>query len=216
MANLVQIIPAILTKSSNEFEKMVHQIEPYTSRAHIDIADGIFVSNTTVKGIEELANTHTPLKIIVHLMVQGPEKIIDQWLNTSAEAFIFHIESTKKMDELISKTKAGGKKVGIGINPATPTEAIYPFVDKVDFVHFMTVDPGFYGNEFKAEVLDKIKSFRQKYPDIEIGVDGGINPATAKSVVEAGADVLVSGSFIFQSGNVGKAIVELQEAVQNF
>lgn len=212
---MIQIIPAILTNSPDELEKMIRQIEPYTTRAHLDIADGVFVSNTTIKGIEELESIHTPLKVTVHLMVQEPENVLDQWLNTGAEALIFHIESTKKMDELISRTKAGGKNVGIAINPDTPIEDVAPFVDRVDFMQFMTVDPGFYGSEFKESVLGKIKSFRQKYPDIEIRVDGGISPATAKEAIRAGADVLVSGSFIFKSGDVGKAIEELKKISEN-
>lgn len=211
---MIQIVPAILTNSPDEFNEMIHSVESHFISAHLDIADGIFVPNTTIKGIEELENIHTPLKVAVHLMVQGPENILDQWLNTRADGLIFHIESTKKMDELIIKTKASGKKVGIGINPDTPTEAIYPFVDKVDFAHFMTVDPGFYGSEFRKEVLSKIKSFRQKYPNVEIRVDGGIDPTTAKGVIEAGANVLVAGSYFFKQGqDIDEALENMKKAV---
>lgn len=211
---MIQIIPAILTNSPDEFEKMIRQIEPYVTRVHLDIADGIFVPNTTIKGVEELESTHTSLKVTVHLMVQGPENILDQWLNTRAGGLIFHIESTKKMDELISKTKAVGKKVGIAINPDTPAEVIELFVDKVDFINFMTVDPGFYGSEFREEVLVKIKNFRQKNPEVEIWVDGGINLTTARQVIDAGADILVAGSYFFKQGqDINEALENMKKAV---
>lgn len=216
---MVKIVPAILTNFSEEFEKMMRSVELHFSSIHLDIADGIFVPNKTIKGIDELEKLRTPLKVTVHLMVQEPENILDRWLNTRADGLIFHIESTKKMDELISKTRAGGKKVGIGINPDTPTEAIYPFVDKVDFAHFMTVDPGFYGSEFREEVLSKIKSFRQKYPNAEIRVDGGIDLTTAKRAIEAGANVLVVGSYFFppeadrRGQDIGEALENMKKAV---
>lgn len=206
---MVEIIPAILTNSPDEFEEMMHSVESHFSSVHLDIADGIFVPNTTIRGIDELERIHTPLKITVHLMVQGPENIIDQWLNTGVEALIFHIESTDKANELIGRIKSKGKKVGISINPETPTEVLGPFVDKVDFIHFMTVDPGFYGSEFRQEILSKIKSFRQKYPNVEISVDGGIDLTTAKGAIEAGADVLVAGSYFFKQGQ------DIDEALEN-
>src|SRR3989344_4519809 len=211
---MIEIVPAILTKSPDEFKEMLWVAEPYFSRVHLDIADGVFVPNTTIKGAEELASIHTPLKITVHLMVSKPEDVLRQWLDADIESLIFHLESTNQMDELINKTKTGGKKVGIAINPDTPTESIMPFVDRADFIHFMTVVPGFYGSEFKEEVLNKIKNFSQKYPNIEIAVDGGIDLVTARKVVEAGADVLVVGSYFFKNGkDIGGSLKNMKKEV---
>lgn len=217
---MIEIVPAILTNSPDEFNEMMHSVESHFTSVHLDIADGVFVPNTTIKGIEELESTSTPLKATVHLMVQRPENILDQWLNTRVEALIFHIESTKNIEELISKTKASGKRIGIAINPDTSVETIHSFVDKVDFVNFMTVDPGFYGSEFREGVLSKIKSFRQKYPKAEISVDGGINLTTARKVIEAGANILFAGSYFFppkadrQGQDIGEALENMKKAIE--
>lgn len=212
---MIEIVPAILTNSSDEFEEMIRSVEPHFSYVHLDIADGVFVPNTTIKGADELERAHTPLKTTVHLMVAGPENIIEQWLHTEVEAFILHIESTKQMDKLISDTKDRGKKVGIAINPDTPIEELTPFVDKVDFVNFMTVDPGFYGSEFRPEVLDKIKDFKRRYANVKISVDGGINPITARKAVEAGADILIAGSYFFRYGqDMNEALENMKKAIE--
>ncbi|OGN15322.1 MAG: hypothetical protein A3J47_04155 [Candidatus Yanofskybacteria bacterium RIFCSPHIGHO2_02_FULL_43_22] len=211
---MAEIVPAILTNSIDEFDEMMRSAETHFPNVHLDIADGIFVPNMTISGTEELERNRTPLIIIAHLMVANPENILKQWLHTRVDGLIFHIESTKKMDELIDKTKDKGKKVGIAINPDTPTEAVGPFIDKIDFVHFMTVNPGFYGSEFKEEVLNKIKNFSQKYPNIEIAVDGGIDLVTARKVVEAGADVLVVGSYFFKNGkDIGGSLKNMKKEV---
>src|SRR3989344_1296120 len=211
---MIEIVPAILTNSPDEFKEMLRVAEPYFSRVNLDIADGVFVPNTTIKGAEELASMHTPLKITVHLMVSKPEDVLRQWLDADIESLIFHLESTNQMDELINKTKTGGKKVGIAINPDTPTESIMPFVDRADFIHFMTVVPGFYGSEFKEEVLNKIKNFSQKYPDVEISVDGGIDLTTARMAVESGADILIAGSYFFRQGrNMDEALENMKKSI---
>ena len=211
---MIEIVPAILTNSPDEFKKMMHSVESRFLSVHLDIADGIFFPNTTIKGPNELGKIHSRLKIIVHLMVSEPENILEQWLNTEVKALIFHIESTKRMDKLISDTRAKGKKVGIAINPDTSVEGLVPFIENVDFVHFMTVDPGFYGSEFREDVLDKIKTFRKKYDKIEIRVDGGINTSTAKKIVEAGANVLVAGSYFFKNGrNIDEALENIKRII---
>jgi len=206
---MTEIVPAILTSDPDEFNEMLRSAEAHFSRVHLDIADGIFVPNTTINGIEELERIHTPLAITVHLMVANPENILEQWLKTRTEAFIFHIESTAQMDELISRTQAAGKKAGVALNPSTPIQAVVPFVDKADFIQFMTVGPGFYGSEFREDVLSKMRDFKQKYPAVKLWADGGINPATAKRVVQAGAEVLAVGSYFFGNGK------DLDEALEN-
>ena len=211
---MTQIVPSILTNSPDEFEEMIQAAELHFSSIHLDIADGVFVPNTTIGGIDEVAKCRTPLKIIAHLMISKPEDALANWLDAKVEGLIFHIESTSQMDKLIDETKNRGKKVGIALNPDTPIEEVAPFVDKVDFVIFMTVDPGFYGSEFREEVLDKIRRFKEQYDNIEIRVDGGINLDTAKKVAEAGADVLVAGSYFFKYGqDVGEALENMKKSL---
>ena len=206
---MTQIVPSILTNSPDEFEEMIQAAELHFSSIHLDIADGVFVPNTTIGGIDEVEKCRTPLKIVAHLMVSKPENILARWLDTRVEGFIFHIESTGQMDKLIDETRNRSKKIGIALNPSTPIEDAAPFVDKIDFVVFMTVDPGFYGSEFKEEVLDKIRRFKEQYDNIEVRVDGGINLDTARKVAEAGADVLVVGSYFFKYGQ------DIREAFEN-
>lgn len=192
-------------------EKII-AVEPYANSVHLDIADGIFVPNITIPGFEETETVETDLKIGVHLMVSKPENHIVRWLRTPAESFVFHIEATQKAQEVIDTIKEADKSVGIAINPQTPTDRIEPFVDYIDFVHFMTVEPGFYGGEFVESVLDKISDFHYFYPDKPIKVDGGVNPETAPKLVKAGASILIAGSYIWESKDIEMAINQLKAA----
>ena len=186
-------------------------VEPYVERVHLDIADGIFVPNMTIMGLEEMGELDTNLKIGVHLMVSKPENHIVHWLETVADKFVFHIEATSQAQKVIDAAKEAEKSVGIALNPQTPITKIEPFVDQVDFVHFMTVEPGFYGGKFVDSVIDKIKEFHFLYPDKPIEVDGGITPETAPKLIEAGATLLVVGSYIWDSENLEKAITKVKE-----
>ena len=206
---MVEVIPAILTNSPEEFEKTVRLLEPHTTRAHLDIADGIFVPNETIKGYSELDVVITNLNFDIHLMVQNPLKLFPYWDKSNADRFIVHVES-EGVERAIMELRGMNKKIGIAINPDTPENLLDPFIPLVDFVHFMTIEPGFQGREFLDNVVQKISFFRKKHPQAIMSVDGGINLTTAKKAVNAGVNVLVSGSFILKSGNVGKAITELK------
>ncbi len=192
-------------------EKIV-AVEPYADSVHLDIADGIFVPNITILGLEETETVETDLKIGVHLMVSKPENHIVRWLETPAEEFVFHIEATQKAQEVIDAIKEADKSVGIAVNPQTPNARIEPFIDFIDFVHFMTVEPGFYGGEFVESVLDKIADFHYFYPDKPIQVDGGVNPETAAKLVKAGAGMLVVGGYIWGNESIKTAIEQLKAA----
>ena len=212
---MVQIIPAILTNSPEEFEKAACLIEPYATRIHLDVADGIFVPNKTIKGYSELELASAVLKFDVHLMVKNPLSQLTHWYDKEkADRFVIHIESEDAL-KTVSELKNMNKSVGIALNPDTPNETVEPLVGLVDFVQFMTISPGFQGRAFLDQVVGKIESFSKKHPEVIVAVDGGINSTTAKSVIEAGADILVSGSFILKSGDVGKAIEELIKISEN-
>ncbi|MGD0977092.1 MAG: ribulose-phosphate 3-epimerase [Minisyncoccia bacterium] len=209
----VEIIPSILVKTKEEFLDKVITIEPYADQAHIDVADGIFVPNMTIDGVEELEEVESSLRFGVHLMVSKPENHIHRWLQTQVERIVFHIEATKKSREIIDAAKEGEKLIGIALNPKTPVSEIEPFVDSVDFVHFMTVEPGFNGGAFVDSVIDKISDFHYFYPDKEIEVDGGVTPETAPRLIAVGATLLVVGSYIWQNHDAGKAIENLKNLI---
>lgn len=207
---MIKIIPAILTNSLEEFERIIRLLEPHTERVHLDIADGVFVPNETIKGHSELELIETRLKFDVHLMVNDPIGEIALWDNKGiADRFIVHVEFDN-IEEAVGLLKADGKKVGLALNPDTQIFEAERFIKTVDFVQFMTVNPGYQGRDFLEHVLEKIKSFHKEYPEMVISVDGGINFTTAKKAIQAGATELVSGSYIIKSGNVEKAITELK------
>ena len=209
---MLEIIPSILVKTKEELLQKIMAVEPHVERVHLDIADGIFVPNMTILGFEEIEELDTSLKIGVHLMVSKPENHIVRWLETPADKLVFHVEATSKAQEVIDAIKEAECEVGIALNPQTPVARIESFIDQVDFVHFMTVEPGFYGGKFVESVVEKIKDFHFYYPDKPIEVDGGITPETAPKLVEAGATTLVVGSYIWKSKDIGKAIEKLKSS----
>ena len=210
-----KIIPAIIANSVEDLEKKLRIVEPYVDRVHLDIMDGDFVPNKTVAGYEEMSKLETKLNFDVHLMVNNPENQIYFWYQTKADRFLIHVESQADLKGLIDQIHLNNRRAGLVLNPDTPAEVIQEFVDDIDFVQFMTVDPGQYGADFREEVVSKIGNFHAKYPSMPIGVDGGVNPQTAPKLLAAGVSVFVVGSYIFSSEDVGKAITELQEAVRN-
>lgn len=211
---MAEIIPSILVKTKEEFLEKLVIVEPYVDRIHLDIADGIFVPNMTIEGVEEIETVETRLLIGIHLMVSKPENHIHRWLQTQAEKFIFHIEATQKPQEIINAVKEAEKSVGIALNPKTPIASIEPLIDQIDFVHFMAVEPGFYGSKFEESIFDKISDFHYFYPDKPIEVDGAVTPETAPKLIEAGVTMLVVGSYIFENHDVAKAIEDLKNAIE--
>lgn len=210
---MTEVIPSILVKTKEELLNKILAVEPHVERVHLDIADGIFVPNMTILGFEEIEALDTNLKIEVHLMVSKPENHIVHWLETLADKFVFHIEATSRVQEVIDAVKEADKSVGVALNPQAPVSKIEPYIDQVDFVHFMTVEPGFYGGKFVESVVDKIKDFHFYYPDKPIEVDGGITPETAPRLIEAGATILVAGSYIWEARDKTEAINQLRRAI---
>lgn len=212
---MIEIIPSILVKTKEELLEKISAVEQLAEWVHLDIADGIFVPNMTMAGFSEIETIETTLKFRVHLMVSKPENHIVRWLRTPAESFTFHVESTSQVMEVIEKIREAEKEVGLTLNPETPLSAIEPYINEIDFVHFMTVSPGFYGGEFVEDVLDKMSDCHYFYPDKPIMVDGGVTPETAPKLVQAGANILVAGSYIFKDGNPAKALEELKNSIQS-
>ena len=217
---MIEIIPAILTDSPVQFKDLILKIEPYVSRVHIDVADGVFVPNKTITGFEEvkgMASTGSPqvgsgLKFDVHLMVQRPQDVIKEWFFTHADRFLIHAESTVDLGGIIDDIHNNDRKVGLVLNPETEVDKIKEFIDRIDYIQFMTVHPGFQGGKFEEVVVDKIANFHKNYFNIPIIVDGGITPETALQLAAVGVSMLVAGSYIIKSGNFAEAINKLKNS----
>lgn len=222
---MVEIIPAIISKSFEDLKEKIKLVEPYVKWVQIDIMDGKFVPNTSWNRPEELASLKSEVFFEAHLMISEPEKHVEKWIDAGIKRIIFHIEATLNPYAIIQKCRKGKVEVGVAINPETPIEGIESLLKSdfnssvevrlqqpIDMVLVMGVTPGFGGQEFKREVLEKIKALRRSRPHLTIEVDGGMNPATAKKAVEAGANVIVAGSYIFNSADVEKVIEELRGA----
>lgn len=212
---MIEVIPAILTDSSSKFKELIRKLESHTQRVHIDIADGIFVPNKTVIGCEELKEADSVLKFDIHLMVQKPHDYLKEWFRVHVDRFIIHAESDADFSDLVKVVRNYGGEIGLALNPETEVEKVENFIKDINFVQFMTVYPGFQGSTFVSEVVDKISAFHKKYPDIIIMCDGGITPETAPGLVKAGASILVSGSYIVKSGDVGMAIWQLKKVTSD-
>ena len=178
---------------------------------HCDVMDGIFVPNVSLSpdAVREVKK-NVSLPLDVHLMVQNPDAVVKEYVNAGADIITFHFEAVKDVKSTINLIKSFGVKVGISLKPATPVDAVIPYASHVDMILIMTVEPGYGGQKFICETLEKIKRARQLFPNIHIQVDGGINAETSKLAVEAGADVLVAGSYIINSQNRAESIAILK------
>ncbi len=213
---MVEIIPTILVKKFKEAKKQIKQVEELVDWIQLDVVDGVFADNKTWNKSKDLKNFKTLVKIEAHLMIQEPEDVIDNWLDVT-DRIIIHYESKINnkdlaIKNLINKAKNKNKQIGLAINPATPYAVVLPFINDLDLVLIMTVDPGRGGQKFKNWTLDKIKSLRKKWPSGNIEVDGGLSPETAKLAINAGANIICSGTYIFGSKNIKQAIENLKTA----
>lgn len=208
---MAEIVPSILVKNFDEFRQKFEMIKNLVRWVQLDVADGAFAPNKTwgdPTAIKAFDREGTSLE--VHLMVADSEKEIEQWLHSGVERVYFHYESAKSPDLLASKLKSVGIKPGIALLSDTPIEKVIPLIGSLDAVLLFSGKLGFYGGEFNEDTVKRIANLREISPDIIIEVDGGINPETAKKCVEAGADMLVAGSYIFNSSDVETAIRQLQ------
>ena len=202
---MIEIVPAILVKNMDELNQRVKEVESCVKRVQIDIMDGIFVPNKTIQP-EDMKNFKTKLMKEVHLMVADNEKYIDDFLKLGFDMIIVHYESCKDIPRMIKKVKERGKKIALAINPPTPLSAIKNYLDDLDMVLIMSVNPGFSGQGFLPDVLLKIKELRRMRRNLDIEVDGGIKLGTAKLVAESGANIIVSCSGIYSCENKKEAV----------
>ncbi|MFH1770239.1 MAG: ribulose-phosphate 3-epimerase [archaeon] len=161
----------------------------------LDIMDGEFVPHRTIWA-DSIDFIKTDLIKDVHLMIMRPEEHVEDFMDSGADRIAFHVEATDVPQAVIGLIQGRGIKAGIAINPETPLENILPFLEEVDFVLVMTVNPGASGGGFIDEALNKVRLIRKNFPNLEIEVDGGIDSETAKLAVNAGADIVVSDTYI--------------------
>jgi ribulose-phosphate 3-epimerase len=196
VANNIRTVPAILTDDPAMLEKLARQTETFTGYAQFDIMDGQFVPSHSVS-CHQIAGLKTKLAWEAHLMVLRPEDCLEEFQRAGARKIVFHHEATTSPEKIIRLVRNRGMQVGLAINPETPASAIKSLVNRLDSVLFLSVNPGFYGSSFIPAVLDKIVAFRQAYPDMEIGIDGGIKENNIAQIARTGVDVIYIGSAIF-------------------
>lgn len=216
MKKRIKIAPSLLSADYARLGEEIKEIEAFgADMLHIDVMDGHFVSNITIgapviKSIRKVSL----IPFDVHLMVSDPCAFIDDFLDAGADIITVHFECSDNpafLYEAIKKIKARGKRVGVSLKPHTPTEAVFQFLDIIDMVLVMTVEPGFGGQGFMSDMLPKIAKIREKNQNIDIQVDGGINNKTAPLAKLSGANILVAGSYIFGAKDRRAAINSLRE-----
>ncbi|WKZ26501.1 MAG: hypothetical protein QY304_00135 [Candidatus Paceibacterota bacterium] len=229
---MIKVIPAIIPKSFHDLEEKMSQVVGLVPLVQIDVMDGKLTPEASwpylnsentdfvaIKKEEKEFPFWEELDFEVDLMVRQPENVWFDWIIAGAKRIIFHVESTEDLGSLVKNFKeklpasdsALHIELGLALDIDTPNEKVYPFVPELDFVQFMGIAKiGFQGQPFDERVLEKIKSFKQKFPEAIVSVDGGVSLETAPRLIEAGATRLASGSAIFESGNISGTIENLK------
>ena len=212
----MKVAPSILSVIDENLQSTIEKLNHIgLTYLHLDVMDGVFVPNTTFDwNLVKTIKQNSKLIIDTHLMIDKPEETIDNYLDTESDYLVFHIEATTKTQEIINKVKAKGKKVGISIKPKTPVDEIIPYLDSLDLVLVMSVEPGFGGQKFMEDMLDKVRLLKtlreQKGYKYLIEIDGGINNVTAPLAKEAGCDIVVAGTYFFKNPDLAKTVEELE------
>ena len=213
---MIKIAPSIL---SADFAYLARDIEKIATAdyVHVDVMDGLFVPNISI-GIPVVKSIRptTDLPLDVHLMIERPVRYVEQFCDAGADIVTCHVEADTEENILaaIDKIHAKGKKAGVVVKPRTPASAVLPFIDKVELILVMTVEPGFGGQSFMVDMMPKLTLLRSRYPHLDLQVDGGINLETVKAAAKAGANVFVAGSAVFKSADPAATIAGLCRAAQ--
>ena len=218
---MIYIAPSLLAADFANLEKEIEKVKQAGANyLHLDVMDGAFVQNISF-GPPVIASIRKKTKLFfdVHLMIKNPQRYIENFVRAGADCITIHLESTSRPKDALLKIKEHDMKAGIAISPNTPASAVFPYLDMVDMVLVMTVEPGFGGQEMIPETIDKVRIIREYANEkglhaLNIEVDGGINENNAHLAIEAGANVIVAGSAIFGSKTPSKVIRKIREAEQ--
>jgi len=213
---MIEIIPAIIPRSLDDLNKKYSQVKHFTDIVQIDVMDGKFVPSVSWPYVdnnedkEKSVIAEIDFNFEVDLMVLNPEVVVGDWIKAGAKRVIVHIESIKNFLEIFDAI-SGKVELGIALNTNTPNERIYQLIWKIDFIQFMGIEKiGFQGQNFDERVVKKITDLREKFSGIIISVDGGVNMENAPRLIKAGVNRLVSGSAIFESGDIEDTVSKLK------
>ena len=215
---MAKLAPSILSADFANLERDIHDIEANGADwVHVDVMDGIFVPNISIGiPVVQAIRPVTDLPLDVHLMIDRPIRYVEQFVKAGADWLTIHIEADQPQNNLecLDKIRALGCKAAISLKPKTPVEAAIPYLEKCDMILVMTVEPGFGGQKFMADMMPKLKQLRQMLdkvnPDCHLEVDGGVDLVTGITCKENGADVLVAGSAYFRVADKAAFVKEIE------
>lgn len=208
----MKLIPTINEESFEEIKRKMEIIAPFTDWIQIDINNNTFTPRMTWNNPQDLLILQNSLNIEAHLMIADPENVLEEWLKIpSVKRVIIHYEATDNIEKNIEIAEKYGKELGLAVNPETGWELLIKYLDRINFIQLLAVNPGLAGQDFNLKILDKARTLKEYKKNVIIEIDGGVNLNIAKLVKKTGADIINSSSFIFKNPDIPGIIKALKE-----